>query len=247
VRRYCSSRCVSIIIVLLLGQRGQPAFEISNEQLQFLLRLRFTVPQVARLLGVSTSTIRRRMSRTGVHIRQFYTRISDPALDRLVRARVRQHPNAGYRLMHAYLCTQGVRVQESRVRASLGRVDPARVMRRWSPHRCIHCRQYSVPHPNAVWHIDGNNMALIRWGLTVHAGIDGYSRLFTYIQCSINKRSSTVLRNFSQAVAVYGCPSRVRSDHGGDIARLMLALRGLQRGSHITGPSTRNQRIEGRV
>ena len=179
-----------------------------------------------------------------MHIRQFYTRISDPALDRLVRARVRQHPNAGYRLMHAYLCTQGVRVQESRVRASLGRVDPARVMRRWSPHRCIHCRQYSVPHPNAVWHIDGNNMALIRWGLTVHAGIDGYSRLITYIQCSINKRSSTVLRNFSQPVAVCGCPSRVRSGHGGDIARLMLALRGLQRGSHITGPSTRNQRIE---
>ena len=60
-------------------------------------------------------------------------------------------------------------------------------MRRWSRHRCIHRRQYSVPHPNAVWHIDGN-MALIRWGLTVHAGVDGYSRLIT------NNSSSTVLR-----------------------------------------------------
>ena len=27
----------------------------------------------------------------------------------------------------------------------------------------------AVPHPNAVWHIEGN--------LTIHCGIDGYSRV----------------------------------------------------------------------
>ena len=106
--------------------------------------------------------------------------IADTALDWLVRARVREHPNAGYRLMRAYLCTQGVRVQECRVRSSLRRVDPSGVGRRWSRHRCIHHRRYSVPHPNAVWHIDGN-MSLIRWELTVNSGIDGYSRLVTYL------------------------------------------------------------------
>lgn len=120
------------------------------------------------------------------------------------------------------------------------------VARRWSCHHCIHRRQYSVPHPNTVWHIDGN-MLLITWGLTVHGGIDGYSRLITYLECSTNNRSSTALRHFSQAVALYGCPSWVRPDHGGeiiDVAHFMLASRGLRRGSHITGQSTRNQRIE---
>ena len=81
----------------------------------------------------------------------------------------------------------------------------------------------------------------------MHAGIDGYSRLVTYFQCSNNNRFSTVLRLFSSAVGVYGYLSRVRSDHGGeniDVARFMFSLRGLNRGSHITGQSTRNQRVE---
>lgn len=52
---------------------------------------------------------------------------------------------------------------------------------------------------------------------------------------------------FSIAIGTYGCPSRVRSDYGGknvDVARFMMAVCGLNRGSHITGQSTWNQRIE---
>lgn len=233
-------------MLFFASHRCQPAFAISNEQIRFLLGLRFTVPEVAGLLGVSTQTIQRRMNVRGIRVRQLYSQVSNSRLDQSVHSIVQQHPNAGYRMVQAYLCSQGVRVQESHVRLSLRRVDPSGVLRRWCRHRCIHRRVYSVPHPNAVWHIDGN-MALIRWGLTIHGGVDGYSRLVTYLQCSTNNRSSPVLRLFSHAVGAYGCPSRVRSDHGVeniDVARFMISLRGVNRGSHITGQSTRNQRIE---
>ena len=43
----------------------------------------------------------------------------------------------------------------------------------------------------------------------VHAGIDGYSRLVTYLKCSNNNTAGTVLQLFLQAIREYGCPSRV--------------------------------------
>lgn len=149
-------------------------------------------------------------------------------------------------MMTGFLCARGYRIQEQRVRDSLNRVDAAGIAIRRSRHRAINRRQYSVPHPNAMWHVDGN-MSLIRWGFVIHGGIDGYSRLVTYLSCSSNNKAETVLQHFLEACEQFGAPSRVRSDHGGenyDVAYFMLALRGLGRGSHITGSSTRNQRIE---
>ena len=68
-----------------------------------------------------------------------------------------------------------------------------------------------------------------------------------YLKCSSNNRASTVLQLFREACRLFGTPSRVRCDMGVenfDVARYMLQMRGLNRGSIITGSSIHNQRIE---
>jgi hypothetical protein len=59
--------------------------------------------------------------------------------------------------------------------------------------------------------------------------------------------ADTVLQSFLEAVGNYGVPSHVRSDHGREsyyVGQFMLAYRGVERGSIITGRSVQNQRIE---
>lgn len=105
-----------------------------------------------------------------------------------------------------------------------------------------------VKGPNSLWHRDGNHK-LIRWRIVIHGGIDGYSCIPIYLQTSDNNRAANVLQSFLKGVEVYGLPSRVRSDHGGEntlVSQYMLRnpLCGPGRGSFITGRSVHNQRIE---
>ena len=46
---------------------------------------------------------------------------------------------------------------------------------------------------NALWHIDTHH-SLVRWRLVIAGGIDGYSRLITYLHCFDNNQASTVLQ-----------------------------------------------------
>ena len=156
----------------------------------------------------------------------------------------RQFPNCGHRMMQAHLRSLGICIQRYRVRESLIRVDPVGSALRWAA--VIPRRIYRVAGPNSLWHID-SHLSLIRWKLVIHGGIDGFSRLITFLSCVTNNRATTMLCNFLVGVQRFGCPSRVRSDHGMEnyhVARFMLLYRGCNRGSHITGPSVHNQRIE---
>ncbi|KAF7315726.1 hypothetical protein MIND_00088400 [Mycena indigotica] len=225
--------------------------------------------QIARVLGCSPRTVRRRLLdlnlvAPGAPVFQSlalpdgseerrrnvacgrstrHTDISDQHLDSLTFAIFQLFPNAGRSMVMGQLASQGVRVSRSRLRSSMVRV-------RGAPpsfgRRKISRKKYWVPAVNSLWHHDGQH-GLIRWKLVTHAFIDGKSRFVTGLRVHNNNRSYTVLCLFLEATALYGVPSRVRGDHGVEnvqVAEAMERLRGPGRGSYIFGRSIHNTRIE---
>ncbi len=71
---------VSIHACFNLGNRGQPEFKIETEQMAFLMKLNIPIRDIARVMSVSISTIRRAMMRSNLSVRAQYSNISDREL-----------------------------------------------------------------------------------------------------------------------------------------------------------------------
>lgn len=151
------------VVSLLSEGVGRPRFDIPQCQLEFLLQLGFSVPRISCLLGVSVSTVHRRMTFYGFSVQSLYTSLNDEQLDAIVSEIQVRFPTAGNRQMCGLLRLSGIRIQFHRIREAQRRVDPeGSFMRRlYSLYRPM----YSVAGPQHLWHIDGNRK-LIRWGLT---------------------------------------------------------------------------------
>lgn len=190
------------------------------------------------MMGVSVKTLQRRAR--DYNIKRF-SAITDRELDIITANCLEDFPNAGQVMLQGHMISLELRIPRERLRQSLQRVGL-----RNSLTPVITRRTYSVSGPNALWHLDGNHK-MIRWRLVIHAGIDGHSRLITYIHCSDNNRAETVMELFLYGTHQFGIPSRVRSDKGGENVRVwefMEQVRGYNRGSYITGSSVHNTRIE---
>ena len=137
------------------GAVGRPRFEISHDQVQYLLECRFSLPQIAKLVGVSISTIRRRMSSHGLSVRATYSTMSNSELDNVIADTQKRFPMWGNRQMYGHLISIGIRVQIHRVCDSQRRVDPQGSLMRRLRH--LRRRVYSVPGPQHLWHIDGHH------------------------------------------------------------------------------------------
>lgn len=222
---------------------GRPRYEIDEDQVTFLRSKHFSWSKIAKMLGISDRTLRRKRKEFNTRQENF-TRISEEELCEVVQSVRNLTPNIGQSRMLGALRSRGLHIQRWKVRQCLRKLDPIGTALRG--HVAVYRRRYSVPYPNYLWHLDGNHK-LIHWRLVVHACIDGFSRMIIYLTCANNNLASTVLSSFEEGVSEYGLPMKIRTDHGLEnvyAARYMLQHRGTGRGSVLTGRSVHNVRVE---
>ena len=157
------------------GTRGRPRKAIADSFLReaFKTGRNISVSRVATTLGVHQNTVKNYMKLYKISQQPFSTML-DPPLDSLIKRFKDLHPNAGIRYIRGFLLQRGMRVQRSRIVASLSRVDGvAKVILR---NKTIKRREYKSAQPNALWHMDGHHK-LGPWGFVIHGITDGFNRV----------------------------------------------------------------------
>lgn len=144
------------------GFRGRPRLTVSVETMIHLVELGLPSKSIARLLGVSRTTLFRRMAENNLSLSATYSGCSEDELDSLITGIKNTIPDAGCRVVKGALLAQGHRVQWDRVYASMHRVDSVGVLSRMTRLRCVVRRTYTVPYPKYMVHIDTNHK-LIRY------------------------------------------------------------------------------------
>ncbi len=139
------------------GGPGRPRFEIDPEIMQTLLSVE-PKTEVARVLGCSARTVRRRQldveHLTGVRLTPQPSALSDGDLDEIMTNGLTRFPFFGRGLTTGMVRSEGHIIPEQRVRYSFARVNGA--PRRFLS-RTIQRRKYHVAAVNSLWHHDGQH------------------------------------------------------------------------------------------
>ena len=139
------------------GSSGRPRYNISIEQLEFLVQKRFSTAEIAVLLGVGKRTVERRLEEFHLSTRTTYSDMSSEELDVEITSILRNFPNTGYKRMTGFLLSRNVRIREA-----MRRVNPEGTLLRALELNIVQRRKYQVRSALALWHIDGNHK-LVRY------------------------------------------------------------------------------------
>ncbi len=131
------------------ANQGRPRMALNGADANDLHRLGFPWTDIARMLGVSCRTLRRRRHESGTFNEFGYSDITDNELDNVVRGVLQITPQAGRNLVRGALLSRGLRIQRRRIELSISRVDP--VTTALSHRRRIIRRIYNVPCPIFLW------------------------------------------------------------------------------------------------
>ena len=98
-------------------RRGRPTLLIPEEQLDGLRSLGFSWSGIAKMLGVSEKTLRRRRdSYSMASSRELFSEINDDKVDNLVEHILQISPNSGEKMIMGWSRGRGIRVQRWRLR-----------------------------------------------------------------------------------------------------------------------------------
>ncbi|RXK35329.1 hypothetical protein M231_07432 [Tremella mesenterica] len=137
----------------------------------------FTDGEITEFLGCSQRTIKRRRQQLGILKREF-PELSDEDIAGWVLYGLKYGSgDKGEKGVQAGLQEVGVRVRRDHLRRVLSHLNRGNTG--IAPYPIVR-RVYSVPCVNAMWHIDGHHK-LIPWKIVIHGGIDGFSRMMSYI------------------------------------------------------------------
>ncbi len=163
----CSDLTSVAVVQEMDGRHGRPSYCISRNNLEFLRDSGFKWTDIARMFGVSESTITRRVREFGLQSSQTFSNLSDDELLREVEKIHTAHPDAGCRIVRGILLSNEIRVPMQRVNEALRAVNPILAAQRWGA--LVRRRTYRVKGANSLWHVDSHH-SLIRWRLVVHGG-----------------------------------------------------------------------------
>ena len=139
----------SSLVLVRNGLKGRPSVFIDMDRVCTLKEMGFSWTDIAKLLGVSRTTLYHKCKNSGISFRK--SSLSDMEIDNIVRNVKQSMPHAGERMIIGHFKDIGIYVARQRIRESIHRLDPLNTALRWNSK--IQRRQYSVPGPYSLWHI----------------------------------------------------------------------------------------------